>query len=332
MIISEKSQSLKRMRALLRWAVFGLLSVTMHAFAQSAGTVTYVYTDPQGTPLAEADANGNITATFDYTPYGTTALGNPPNGSGYTGHVNDPETNLVYMQARYYDPATGRFLSVDPTGPTPGNTFYFNRFAYVGDNPVLRVDPFGKYFCQQSGGCAEFDKAYNEIKQAAAQYSPDSAIGKAFAKVLGYYGEKGEKGSQGNVVNIKEGKTSTGNPAEISHNRFTGSDTITFDVKQIMEEDNGSGAELAASGAHEGQHGVDDATRRANHIHESPDTVNATEHSAYMLQSYVNQGLGVNSVYGLWRSDWPASEVEARRAAAVDKYSELSVQAWQKQH
>ncbi|THD04525.1 hypothetical protein B1991_17375, partial [Rhodanobacter lindaniclasticus] len=30
-----------------------------------AGTVTYVYTDAQGTPLAEADASGNITATFD---------------------------------------------------------------------------------------------------------------------------------------------------------------------------------------------------------------------------------------------------------------------------
>jgi hypothetical protein len=193
-------------------------------------------------------------------------------------------------------------------------------------------DPFGKYFCKQSGGCPEFDKAYDDIKQASAHYSPDSAIGKAFAKVLGYYGDKGEKGAQGNVIDIKEGKTSTGNPAEISHNAFTGSDTITFDVKQILDEDNGSGAELAASAAHEGQHGVDDATRRENHMSETLDTVNATEHSAYTLQSYVNQGLGVNSVYGLWRSDWPASEVEAKRAAAVDKYSELSVHAWQKQH
>jgi hypothetical protein len=49
-------------------------------------------------PLAEADANGNITKTYDHTPYGTTVLGTPPNGVGYTGHVNDPETNLVYMQ------------------------------------------------------------------------------------------------------------------------------------------------------------------------------------------------------------------------------------------
>jgi hypothetical protein len=69
--------------------------------AQQQGAVTYVYTDPQGTPLAEADGQGNITATYDYTPYGTAALGTVPNGPGYTGHVNDPETNLVYMQGRF---------------------------------------------------------------------------------------------------------------------------------------------------------------------------------------------------------------------------------------
>lgn len=62
-----------------------LLVVGRGALAQTTGTVTYVYTDPQGTPLAEADAQGNITATYDYAPYGTIALGTPPNGPGYTG-------------------------------------------------------------------------------------------------------------------------------------------------------------------------------------------------------------------------------------------------------
>jgi uncharacterized protein RhaS with RHS repeats len=74
------------------------LLVSGFAHAQQNGTVTYVYTDPQGTPLAEADAQGNITATFDYTPYGTIAMGTSPDGPGYAGHVNDPETNLSYMQ------------------------------------------------------------------------------------------------------------------------------------------------------------------------------------------------------------------------------------------
>ncbi len=109
-----------------------------------AGTVTYVYTDAQGTPLAKADANGNITATFDYAPYGAQALGTPPSGPGYTGHVNDPDTGLVYMQARYYDPAVGRFLSVDPVGPSPGELFHFNRYDYTNNNPINHTDPDGR--------------------------------------------------------------------------------------------------------------------------------------------------------------------------------------------
>jgi RHS repeat-associated protein len=113
--------------------------------AAHAGTVTYVYTDPQGTPLAEADASGNITARFEYTPYGVSvpSMGAAPNGVGYTGHVNDPETGLVYMQARYYDAEVGRFPSVDPVGPTPGNVYSFSRYAYTNDNPVSFIDPSG---------------------------------------------------------------------------------------------------------------------------------------------------------------------------------------------
>jgi len=151
MIAREKPQEGKRMSALLRWLALSLLFVGTHVLAQSTGTVTYVYTDPQGTPLAEADASGNITATFEYTPYGTfapqgtTTPGPNPTGLGYTGHVNDPETNLVYMQARYYDSATGQFLSVDPIGPTSSRTYDFARYLYAHDNPVMNEDPTGQF-------------------------------------------------------------------------------------------------------------------------------------------------------------------------------------------
>ncbi|RDS81982.1 RHS repeat-associated core domain-containing protein [Dyella psychrodurans] len=109
-----------------------------------ADKVTYILTDPNGTVLAEADAQGNITKTFDYRPYGQQALGQPPNGPGYTGHVNDPDTDLVYMQARYYDPEAGRFLSADPVGPTPGDVYGFNRYVYANNNPIGNIDPNGR--------------------------------------------------------------------------------------------------------------------------------------------------------------------------------------------
>ena len=68
--------------------------------------------------------------------------GQGPDGPGYTGHENDTETGLVYMQARYYDPV-GRFLSPDPIGPGVGSLFGFNRYDYANNNPIINTDPMG---------------------------------------------------------------------------------------------------------------------------------------------------------------------------------------------
>lgn len=153
---------------------FFVLFICSALHAQQNGTVTYVYTDPQGTPLAEADANGNITKTFDYTPYGTTALGTPPSGPGYTGHVNDPETSLVYMQGRYYDHATGHFISVDPASVTVGNTFNFNRYAYANNNPIVNIDPNGRETGQAYAAIYRMDGGVPQT-----YISPDDKVGPA---------------------------------------------------------------------------------------------------------------------------------------------------------
>lgn len=141
---------------------FGCLLVLLYCFAAHAGTRHYYYTDPQGTVLAKADAQGNIVETFDYTPYGSVAMGTAPNGPGYTGHVNDPDTGLVYMQARYYDPVTARFLSVDLKTPVAGNSFNFNRYAYANNNPIVNVDPDGRS-CTKSNGTVTCTPTLNGV-------------------------------------------------------------------------------------------------------------------------------------------------------------------------
>ncbi len=130
------------------WVCLALFWVGM---AAQARTMHFYYTDPQGTVLAKTDVQGNILARYDYKPYGGLVSGQGPDGPGYTGHVNDLETGLVYMQARHYDPV-GRFLSEDPVGPEPGNIFSFNRYAYANNNPVRFTDPTGR--C--AGGAADF--------------------------------------------------------------------------------------------------------------------------------------------------------------------------------
>jgi RHS repeat-associated protein len=107
------------------------------------GAVTYLHTDALGSPVARSDSAGNVIARTAYEPYGRTASGNTPT-IGFTGHVNDGDTGLVYMQQRYYDPVAGRFLSVDPVITDVNTGARFNRFAYANNNPFKYLDPDGR--------------------------------------------------------------------------------------------------------------------------------------------------------------------------------------------
>lgn len=121
-----------------------LILVAPTGLAAPTETITYYYTDAQGTPLMKTDAQGNVLAVLDYKPYGDQVLGTNASGPGYTGHVSDDDTGLVYMQARYYDPEVGRFLSIDPNTPSAGNIYTFNRASYANNNPIANIDPDGR--------------------------------------------------------------------------------------------------------------------------------------------------------------------------------------------
>lgn len=125
-------------------AIFIIASVSVVSESVDAETVTYYYTNQQGTPLATADAEGSVTSVADYRSFGTQVLGTPEASPGYTGHVNDPSSGLVYMQARYYDPQVGRFLSVDPVQGRAGDLSAVGAYTYAKDNPLLNVDPDGR--------------------------------------------------------------------------------------------------------------------------------------------------------------------------------------------
>ncbi|PTR35125.1 RHS repeat-associated protein [Luteibacter sp. OK325] len=74
---------------------------------------------------------------------------------------NDSDVDLVYTQARYYDPGVGRFLSIDPVTPSAGNQANFNRYAYVNDNPIMRIDPDGRTTTCTNGQCVITADTYN---------------------------------------------------------------------------------------------------------------------------------------------------------------------------
>ena len=120
----------------------GLLLLSLSHTARAE--VTFVHTDHQGTPVAYSNGQGVVMGEESTTPFGESL--NPPTGNdqpAYTGHVRDGDTGLIYMQARYYDPVVGRFLSTDPVGFESGGVDYFNRYSYVNNSPVNLVDPTG---------------------------------------------------------------------------------------------------------------------------------------------------------------------------------------------
>ncbi|CAM9913636.1 unnamed protein product, partial [Chrysoparadoxa australica] len=114
------------------------------------GTITsrdYMLQDHLGSSSARVDSSGTVTWRESYTPFGET-LNNPAGNAdnpGFTGHIRDTATGLTYAQARYYDPAIGRFLSNDPVGFASGGPGYFNRYAYTFNDPVNYTDPTGEF-------------------------------------------------------------------------------------------------------------------------------------------------------------------------------------------
>ncbi|WP_039916754.1 RHS repeat-associated core domain-containing protein [Cellvibrio mixtus] len=71
-------------------------------------------------------------------------------GTGFTGHDQLDNHNLIHMGGRVYDPNLGRFLSADLLVQSPYNSQSFNRYSYTFNNPGSFVDPDG-YSCYYTG-------------------------------------------------------------------------------------------------------------------------------------------------------------------------------------
>jgi RHS repeat-associated protein len=121
----------------------------------------WLVSDHLGTPRMVVDKSGSLGGIkrHDYLPFGeelSAGTGGRTTSQGYfqldgvrqglTGYEKDAETGLSFAQARYYSPAQGRFLSVDPenAGADEQNPQSWNGYAYVLNKPNVFVDPDGQ--------------------------------------------------------------------------------------------------------------------------------------------------------------------------------------------
>ncbi|MFF5898648.1 polymorphic toxin-type HINT domain-containing protein [Streptomyces argenteolus] len=116
------------------------------AVIEDDGSVSFTIADHQGSGQLAVDAAGQQLTQRRTLPFGGIRGTRPsawPGVQGFVGGVDDSEsTGLTHLSAREYDPATGRFISVDPL-LTPDDPQALNGYAYSNNSPVTFSDPDG---------------------------------------------------------------------------------------------------------------------------------------------------------------------------------------------
>ena len=138
-------------------------------YPNSTGWTNYYFEkniqgDVIGVYQKEGDGNSAthiLAARYSYDPYGNPT--SMTNGAGtavsqtsntiaainpfrYRGYRYDGDTGLYYLQSRYYDPVSCRFVNADKYASTGYGTVGFNMFAYCNNNPVSFADQTGDLF------------------------------------------------------------------------------------------------------------------------------------------------------------------------------------------
>lgn len=122
-------------------------------------TVYYYIKNIQDDIIGIIDSNNNIIANYKYDSWGNIISITDNNGNDISNNTNhianinpfryrsyyyDTETNLYYLNSRYYNPAWGRFINADGIIGANEDILGYNLYAYCGNNPIIQKDDSGK--------------------------------------------------------------------------------------------------------------------------------------------------------------------------------------------
>jgi RHS repeat-associated protein len=149
-----------------------------HVVATSTGRDvadwTFLGVDRHGSTTTHAvNAFTAVAQVRRLDPYGNPRGTAPPAWPGqrtFAGGVGDP-TGLVHLGARSYDPATGRFLSVDPLLAV-GDDQQINGYSYANNNPMVFSDPTGLCFWDGINLCPGYDVRKQPTRPPPTTASP----------------------------------------------------------------------------------------------------------------------------------------------------------------
>ena len=121
--------------------IYGPAGTTpVEQIAVSGGATSYLQSDQIGSVRAITNTTGTVTGTFSYDAWGNLlgSTGSATTPFAFAGAYLDPSNGFYYLRARWYDPATGQFMSLDPMVSST-----LSPYGYVGNNPLNELDATG---------------------------------------------------------------------------------------------------------------------------------------------------------------------------------------------
>lgn len=162
------------------------------------GVVSYYISDVHGNVRMLTDASGKITDRYSYDAWGNllSSEGKTENSHYYCGEQFDTLTNTYYLRARYMDPATGRFNSLDTYQGSRSNPLTLNKYLYANGNPVMNSDPTGHFSLL---GCVlgvGISYVINQLLSSALNFGMNALFQNCFSNVNNSVSDGGTKSSQ----------------------------------------------------------------------------------------------------------------------------------------
>ena len=161
------------------------------------GKMFYYVKNLQGDIVKILDEDGNEKASYVYNAWGNILSQSEDELSSinplrYRGYVYDEDTTLYYLQSRYYDPTTGRFINADDTNmlmlaPFSVSVLDTNLMTYSRNNPINIFDPTGysSRWVHLAKAIYKIGKGLAAIVSAIAKGFVRSALGSFTAWALG---------------------------------------------------------------------------------------------------------------------------------------------------
>jgi RHS repeat-associated protein len=181
----------------------------------SAGTqhVYFLVADQVGSLQVMTAEDGTVAQRVKYKPYGEISSmqsGDMSLAFGFAGARPDDGTGLNDFGARFYDPALGRFLSVDPIVQNPLDAMDLNPYGYARANPVSFFDVGGLSTgdcpgdaCLQTGGGQGGGGQHNE-NSFSFTWSGHLSFGGLWGGLRGFFHGLGDR-VQGSYNNLRDG-------------------------------------------------------------------------------------------------------------------------------